>query len=116
MAATIRPLTQRRHEPMQRFGGDLAVLHHRDTNVVFSWVGAVGLVARRILAGQNPQACFFPKLQSCSHAAALRRNIEPEEESAGGSLVAVAVADDLVGEVELGAIERLILLDMGLVV
>ena len=47
--------------------------------------------------------------------AALRADVEPEEEAAGRTLVAVAVADDLVGEIELGDVELAVVLDMGLV-
>ena len=44
------------------------------------------------------------------------RHIEPEEEAAGWTLVAVAVADDLIGEIEFGAVERAVFLHVRLVV
>ena len=45
-----------------------------------------------------------------------RADIEPEEKAAGRTLVAVAVADDLVGEIEFRAIELAVLFDMRFVV
>ena len=44
-----------------------------------------------------------------------RADVEPEEEAAGRALVAVAVADDLIGEIEFRDVELAVLLDMGLV-
>src|SRR5580704_375574 len=108
--------TQHRDEAVQRLGGDFVVLHHGDTDVIGAGIRAIVLLARQITARHHAQAGFAPKFQRRRFAAALRRDVEPEKKSAGGALIAVAVADDLVGEIEFLAIEPPVLLDVFLVV
>ena len=71
--------------------------------------------ARGVRAGQHAQARFLPQLHRRAFAAAVLRHVEPKEEAAGRALVAVAIADDLVGEIELRFVERTILVDMRLI-
>src|SRR3984957_689337 len=108
--------TQHRNEAVQRLGGDCIVLHHGDADIVGAGIAAVVLLSGQITAGHPAQAGFAPKLQGRRLAAALRRNVEPEKKSAGRAFVAVAVTDDLVGEIEFLAVEAPVLLDVLLVV
>src|SRR5438477_10492205 len=101
---------------MQRFGGGLAVLHHRDADVAVARIGAVGLRPRRITSWHHAHASLFPKFSRHHLAAALLADIEPEEKSTRWTLVPITVADDLVGEIEFRAIERAVFLHMRLVV
>ena len=101
---------------MQRIGRHIAVLYHGDADVAVAGIETIGLRARRVSAGQHAQARLLPELHRRAFAAAVLRHVEPEEEAAGRALVAVAVADDLVGEIELGAIERAVFFHVGLVV
>src|SRR5580693_8727166 len=72
-------LTQHRDEAVQRLGGDFVVLHHGDTDVVGAGIRAIVLLARQITARHHAQASFAPQLQRHRFAAAVRRNVEPEE-------------------------------------
>ncbi len=91
------------------------VLHHGDADVANAGIAAVGLVAREIAAGHDAQARLAPEPQRGGLIAALRRDVEPEKEAAGRPPIAVAVADDLVGEIEFLRVEPAVLLDMRLV-
>ena len=82
------------------------VLHHGDADVAGARIAAVGLLAREIAAGHDAQPAFAPEPQRRRFAAAVRRHVEPEEEAAGRAAIAVAVADDLIGEIEFVPIER----------
>ena len=101
---------------MQCFTGGCRVLHHGDADIIGARVRAVGLLARQIAARHDAHAGFRPQALGHDFAAAEFRHVEPEEKSAGRPLVAVAVADDLVGEIELGVVQLAILFDMRLVV
>src|SRR6516164_355805 len=101
---------------MQGLGGDLLVLHHSDTNIVRARIAAVGLLARQITAGHDAHAGLAPERQRRRFATALRGNVEPQKEAAGGTPIAITIADNLIGEVELRPIETAIVLDMCLVV
>ena len=91
------------------------VLHHGDADIVRARIGAVGLLAREIAAGHDAHAGLAHSRFGHGFAAAVARNVEPEEEAAGRPLVAVAVADDLVGEIEFRGVEPAVVLDMRLV-
>ena len=56
-------LAEHGDEAMQRLGGDLLVLHHRDADVALAGIAAVGAVAREIVAGNDAQAAVAPELQ-----------------------------------------------------
>src|SRR6267154_4085324 len=45
----------------------------------------------------------------------MRGYVEPDAEAAGGTVIAIAIAEDLVGEIEFDAVEPAVLLDMRLV-
>src|SRR5215470_7652494 len=45
----------------------------------------------------------------------MRRHVKPEQETAGGPVIAVTAAENLIGEIELQRIEPAVFLDMGLV-
>ena len=109
------PQPKHRDEAMQRLGGDLLVLHHGDADIVRAGIAAVGLLAREIAAGHDAHAGLAPQRERRRFAAALRGDIEPEEEAARGTAIAVAVADDLIGEIEFLPIEAAVFLDMRLV-
>src|SRR5262249_42210697 len=57
-----------------------------------------------------------PERQRRRFATALRGNVEPQKEAAGGTPIAVTIADNLIGEIELRPIATAIVLDMCLVV
>src|SRR5690348_7061200 len=100
---------------MQRLRGRFAVLHHRDADKAFARVEPVRLRTRRVVAGHDAQAAFSPQLYGRGFAAAVLRDIEPEKETSRRALVAVAIAENLIREIELGAIHRTVLLDVRLV-
>src|SRR5215471_18814903 len=52
-------LTQRRDQPVQRFGGDLAVLHQRPTNEACARIETVRLELRQIAARHHAYAGFL---------------------------------------------------------
>src|SRR6266567_8588069 len=95
---------------MQRLGGDIAILNHRDADIAIARIKAIRLRPRGVIAREYAQSRFLPELERHGFAAALRRHVEPEKEAAGRTLVAITVADDLIGEIELGPIERAVLL------
>src|SRR5262249_7971700 len=85
---------------MKRIGRGLLVVHHGDADVVRAGIAAVLLPARAVASGQDAHAPVAPQPRGRGLAATVRRDVEPQEEAAGGSTVAVSVADDLVSEVE----------------
>src|ERR1700677_1610767 len=100
---------------MQPFGSNLFVLHHGDADIVGARIAAVGLLARKIAAGHDAHAGLAPQRERGGFAAALRGNVEPEEEAAGRPPIAVAVADYLVGEIEFLTIETAVCIDVRLI-
>src|SRR5277367_830767 len=100
---------------MQRLGRGLLVLHHSDADIVRAWIAAVGLLAREIATGHDAHAGVTPQRKCRRLAAALRRNIQPQEKSSGRPAIAVTIADDLIGEIEFLAIETAVFLDLRLV-
>src|SRR5262249_46704460 len=109
-------LPQHRDEAMQRLGGDVLVLHHRDADIVRARIAAVSLLAREIAAGHDGPAALAPECERRRFATPWRGDIEPQKEATGGAAIAIAVADDLIGEIEFLPIEAAVLLDMRLVV
>src|SRR5262249_57473372 len=86
-------------------GGRARALPQGDANVAEPWIGAVGLVAREIPPRHHAQPRLAPQPQRHSFIAALRRDVQPQKESAGRPPVAVTVADDLVGGIEFLRVE-----------
>src|SRR5712672_281559 len=110
---SLRPvLAEHGNETVQRLGGDLLVLNECDANVALAGVAAVGAVAREVVAGNDAKPAVAPKFYGCGFVTAVLAHVEPEEEAAGRSLVAVAAADDLVGEIEFRNVELAVLLDV----
>ena len=91
------------------------VVHHGDANVAAAGIRAVGLVAREITPRHDAQPGFPPEPQRRGFIAALRRDVEPQKESARRPPVAVAGADDLIGEIEFLRVEPPVLRHVGLV-
>ena len=100
---------------MQRLRRGRLVLNHGDADVVRAGIAAVGLFAREITAGHDAHAGLLPQPLGHDLAAAVFRHVEPKKKSAGRTLVAVAVADDLIGEIELGRIELAVFPHMRLI-
>src|SRR4029077_18241065 len=98
-------LAKNRDDAVQRLGRGLLVVHHGDADVVRAGIAAVELLARAVASGQHAHAAPARESCCCGLAPALRRNVEPQEEAAGRPAIAVAVADDLVGEIELQPVE-----------
>src|SRR5215469_9872103 len=98
-------LSEDRDDAMQRLGRGLLVVHHGDADVVRAGIAAVELLARAVAAWQHAYAALAPESRGCGLTAALRRDVEPQEEAAGRPAIAVAVADDLIGEIELQPVE-----------
>ena len=108
-------MIERLHQPVQRFGYGFTVLHQRQPDIAVAGIAAVGLLPRQVTAGQHAHAGILVKFHRRRLVAAMRGDVEPDAEAAGGTVIAVAVAEDLVGEIEFYAVEPAVLLDMGLV-
>src|SRR4051812_15914503 len=90
---------------MHRLDRDLLILHECDPQIAGSGIASVGAIAREIATGNHPQAGFAPKPRRHGLVATLRRYIQPQEETAGRTAIAIAIADDLVGKIEFHSIE-----------
>src|SRR5215471_17305300 len=100
---------------MQRLGGRLAVGDERKANIARPRIESVRLQSGEITAGNNANAGVPIESYGRRFVAAVLRNIEPDAEAAGWAFVTVAIAENLIGEIELGAIKLAVLLDMRLV-
>ena len=60
-------------DAVQRLGRGLLVMHHGDADEVRAGIAAVGLVARRVAAGQDPHAGLAPQPRRRGLAAAMSR-------------------------------------------
>src|SRR5882757_359227 len=108
-------LTQGFDQPMHRLGCGFTVGDQREADIARAGIGTVILLPRQIAARDHPDASVAIEPHGHVLVAAAVGGVEPDAEAAGGPLVAVAIAEDLVGEIELDAIEPAVLLDMGLV-
>src|SRR5215203_6048186 len=108
-------LAEHGYQAVQRLGGDFLVLNERDADIALAGIAGVGAVAREIVTGNDAQAAVAPKVPGDRLITALPAHVEPEEEAAGRTLIAITVADDLIGKVEFRDVERAVVLDMGLV-
>src|SRR6476660_2243758 len=108
-------LIQNFDQPMQRLGCCFTVLHQRQANVAGAGIAAVGLLARQIAAGHHAHAAVPVELHRRRFVAAAVRHIEPDAKAAGGPPIAVAIAENLIGELEHDAVEPPGLLDMRLI-
>src|SRR5262249_60187710 len=83
-------------------------------------VAEAGIRSAARLAAQRAARCharprLAPELKRYRRVTAVRRNVEPEEESSGGTAVTVALTDDSIGKIVFLRIEATIFLDMCLV-
>ena len=106
---------QHRDQAVKRLRGRLPILHHGDANVAEAGIRSVDLLACQIAARHHAQPRLTPELKRYRLVAAVRRNVEPEEESSGRTAVTVALTDDLIGKIVFLRIEATIFLDMRLV-
>src|SRR5438270_13888873 len=90
---------------MQRLRGGVVIVYHGDPYETFARIAAVGLRLRQVTARNHAQARLPPQMHGGGLVAALRRYVEPQKEAAGRSSIAVAVADHLIGQIELAAVE-----------
>src|SRR5262249_19662735 len=102
-------------EAVQRLCGRRLVLYQRHADVTRTRIAAASVLARKIAARDHPQAGLAPQPQRYRFIAAMRRAVEPEQEAARGTMIAIAAAEDLVGEIELECIEPPVVFHMGLV-
>src|ERR1700676_73021 len=108
-------LIQNFDQPVQRLGRCFAVRYQRQADVAGAGVRAVGLPPRQITSGHHAHAAVFVEVHRRRLVAAARRYIEPDAEAAGRPAIAVAIAENLIGEIELDPVEPPVLLDMSLV-
>src|ERR1700737_2005242 len=113
----MRPsrLFQNFDQPVQRLGCCLAVLHQRQADVAGAVIAAVGLLPRQVTSGHHAHAAVLVEFHCRRFIAAALRHIEPDAEAAGGTTIAIAIAENLIGEIEFDPVEPPVLLDMPLV-
>src|SRR3569623_47286 len=112
MADMLIRLSQSRYQPVQRLGGGRAVLHQGQANKSRARIEAVGLEPRQIAARHDAHAGLLEQPQGNGRIVADLGRIEPDTEAGIGPAIAVTIADDLVGEIELDPVESADLLDM----
>src|SRR6202043_3752662 len=100
---------------MQRLSRGLCVMHHGDPDEVRTGIAPVVLVAGGVASGQDFYAGLAPQPCGRRLAAAMSGYVEPEEKPSGGAPIAVAVADDVVGEIEFLPVEFAVGFDVAFV-
>src|SRR6266852_984149 len=108
-------LIQNFDQPVQCLGCCFTILHQRQTYVAGAGIAAVGLLSRQVTSRHHAHAAVLVELDRRRFVAAMGRDIEPDAEAAGGPAIAIAIAKNLVGEIEFHSIEPPVLLDMRLV-
>jgi hypothetical protein len=73
------------------------------------------LRTRQVASGHHAHAALLVEFHRRGLVAAISGDVEPETEAAGGAVIAEAIAEDLVGEVELDPVQPPVLLDMDFV-
>src|SRR3954464_5427388 len=106
---------ERLHQPVQGFGYGFTVLHQRQPDIAVAGIAAVGLLPRQVAARQHTHAGLLVKFHRHGLVAAKCGYVEPDAKTAGRAVVAIAVAEDLVGQIEFHAVQPAVLLDMRLV-
>src|ERR1700744_3637722 len=101
---------------MQRLGCCFTVCDKREANESPAGIAPVRLLPCEVAAGNHSHASISVKLDGYRFVSAFCSDIEPDAKAAGGTPIAVAVAQDLVGDVELDAVKPAVFLDMGFVV
>src|SRR5581483_12384862 len=112
---TDMPSPEHGDEPTQRLARYGFVMHHRDADVAGAGIAAIGLIARQIISGKHAQPGFAPQFHRNLFVRTVSRDVEPEKKSARGTPVAIAPADDPVGEIEFLPIKTAVRFDMRLV-
>src|SRR4051794_3144900 len=97
---------------MQGLGRCFAVRHQSETDVTGAGIAAIELGPSQIAAGDDAPAPVPKKFHGCPPVAAALRDTQPDAEAAGGPPIAIAIAEDLVGEIEFDPIQPPIFLDM----
>ena len=97
---------------MQCIGRRVLIMHHGDADIVRAGIETVRLVARDIAARQDAHAAFAPQLHRRRFAAADMGDVEPQKEAARRALVAVTIADDLIGKIEFECVKAAIIFHM----
>src|SRR6267142_1547368 len=98
-------MIERLHQPVQRFGYGFTVLHQRQPDIAVAGIAAVGLLPREVTSGQHAHAGSLVEFHRRRYVAAMRGDIEPDAEAAGRAVIAVAVAENLIGKIEFYPIE-----------
>src|SRR5882724_957028 len=98
-------LVQNFDQPVQRLGRCFTVGHQRQTNIAGAGIAAVGLLACQVTSRHHADASVLVELHGRRLIAAMGGYVEPDAEAAGGTAIAVAVPENLIGEIELDPIE-----------
>src|SRR5215813_1190635 len=115
MCPSASRLSQRCDQAMQRLGRRFTVRYQREPDKARTGIEAVVLLAREIAARDHAHACVAIEFDTRRFVATVLAHIEPDAEAARRALVAIAVTEDLVGEIELDAVELAVVHDMRLV-
>src|SRR5258705_12488794 len=105
-------LIQNFDQPVQCLGCSFTVLHQRQANVAGAGIAAVRLLPRQIASWHHAHAAVPVEFHRRRFVAATVRHIEPDAEAAGGPAIAVAIAENLIGEIVLDDVEPPVLLAM----
>src|SRR6202166_2542554 len=89
-------LIQNFDQPVQRLGCCFTILHQGQTNVAGAGIAAVGLLPRQVTSGDHAHAGILVEVHRRGFIAAVARYIEPNAEAAGGAMIAVAIAENLI--------------------
>src|SRR5947209_19060245 len=96
-------LIQSFDQPMQRLGRRFRVGYQRQADIARAGIGAVVLLSRQIASGDHAHAGIAIQPDAGCLITAAVGDVEPDAEAAGRTMIAVAIAEDLVGEIELDA-------------
>src|SRR6266700_7514091 len=105
-------LIQNFDQPVQSLGRRFAVRYQCEANIASAGIEAVGLLPRQITSRNHPYAGLPIEFHRRLLVAAMRRHVEPDAESAIGTAITEAVAEDLVGEIEFDSVKPAVFLDM----
>src|SRR5471032_2104462 len=98
-------LIQNFDQPVQRLGCCFTVLYQRQANVAGAGIAAVGLLPRQVTSRHHAHAGIPIEFHGCCFVAAMGRDIEPDAKAGGGAAITGAVAENLIGKIELDPVE-----------
>src|SRR5713101_79260 len=104
-------LIQNFDQPVQCLGCCFTIRHQRQANVAGAGIAAVGLLPRQVTSGHHAHAAVLVEFHRRRFVAAALGHIEPDAEAAGGPVIAIAIAENLIGEIKLDPVEPPVLLD-----